>query len=102
MVKYGGSKPGAVNAIMPDFHESFRKDMQAETPQEFLSGERYCFYAVPVSVILDRKTDMCITHVDNTLVTDSHPVGVLPQVFNYTIGRSKRRFTKHDPWFLPG
>lgn len=51
---------GGKKAIVADFSEAWREDMQQETPDELLSVQRHQLHLIAVSIVTPAKRDFTI------------------------------------------
>jgi hypothetical protein len=51
-----------------------------------------------VCVLFIGKTDLPMLMCNQSVIADGNPMGVVPKVFDQTIGRGKGFLAVHDPW----
>ena len=67
---------------MPDSHKAFGRYMHKETADKFNAGNGKFFPFSFISVILHMVSNSIFIHADDTVVTDSNPMGVFSKVVN--------------------
>ena len=71
--------------------------MHGKPSQELNPIEGNGLFDGPLAVIFGNESNFTIGNVQNTLVGNGYPVGVLPQVFNHMIGTCQGGFAMHYP-----
>ena len=77
-------------AIVPDFHQPFRKYMLIKPSQEFLTAQCHFFRPTVVGIILVLKSNTLIAHFQDPVVGDRYFLTVPTQIF-HNLGRSPKR-----------
>jgi len=94
--------PAAVYTITADLYKAVWKNMQAKPAKELCTIEGNGLLFSTVAVILVHKSYVIVIDTYDSLVGNSHPVSVLPQVLHHMFGFGQSWLAKHHPWFLPG
>lgn len=88
-------------AVVANPLQPARKDMQQETPNEFLLLQAHHLLARVVAVILPAKADAAINEVDQTIVGNGHPMRVAAEIFEDLPRSAKWRLGVNHPLGLP-
>ena len=84
---------------MTDPDEPFRRDMHQEAADEFFAGDSDFFPLVLVLIILCSKSNGAVRHAFNSVVADSNPMSILPEIFDNRLCTIKRFLAVRDPFF---
>jgi len=87
-------------AIVPDLGEARWQNVHEKSSDKFVGAQRHLLPSAVVTVIPPLKRNRTVFQLENTVVGDSHPVSVTPEVFHYAGSVLKRRLTVHNPLFL--
>ena len=66
-----------INTEVPDFHKSCRQDMQGKTSQELHPVHGNRFFDSPVTIIFGNESHLSSGNIQDPLVGDGYPMGVL-------------------------
>lgn len=93
---------GAVGqeAEMADTHEAIGQDVEEKAAGEFFGIEGHRFQPVFVSSVSVAKSDLAVFEGEDTVIGQSHAVGVAAEVVKHGLGRPERLFRIHDPALL--
>jgi len=91
--------PVAKDAVMPDAHESIGNNVKQEAADELMDRDCHLFLFVVVSVISPREGDPVVLKGQDAIVGDGDPVGVVPEIPDYSLWPCKGRFDIDDPPF---
>ena len=93
---------GAVGqeAKMADTHEAIGQDMEEKAAGEFFGIESHRFQPVFVSSVSVAKSDLAVFEGEDTVIGQSHAVGVAAEVVKHGLGRPERLFRIDDPALL--
>jgi len=89
-----------VNTKTADFDKPPGQDVQGKASEEFnpIKGNR--LFDSPVAVILCQKGHLPVGDVQDSLVGNGYPVGILAQVSDHMLSACQRRFAVYDPFGL--
>lgn len=91
-----------VNSEPSDFNKPPGQDIHGKAPEELHAIHGYRLFNGPVAVIFGNESYFPIVHVQDTIISNGHPVRVLPQVFDHMVGICQRRFAVYHPFGLIG
>ena len=74
--------------------------MHREPAQELHSIKGNRLFNCPVTVIFGNEGDFTPRNIQDALIGNSHPMGILPQVFNHMVCPCQRGFTIYHPFGL--
>ncbi|GET35247.1 hypothetical protein PbJCM13498_41100 [Prolixibacter bellariivorans] len=86
-----------VNTEPTDFDKSFWQDVHGKPSQELNSIECDGLFDGPVAVIFGNESYFTIGNVQDALIGNGHPVGVLSQVFHHLCRSEEGLFAVHHP-----
>jgi hypothetical protein len=91
--------PRTEQTVVTDFDEAFGQDVLQEATDKFLGGQgtQFALFAARGGVA---KGDFAFGHLDNALVTESHPKDVGSQIFQGRLPIT-HRLGVHHPIFTP-
>jgi hypothetical protein len=65
------------------------QNMQQETSQELLRGERHLLFLIAVGVIVPAEGNLVVLESQETLVGDGHPMGVASEIAQHMLGTTE-------------
>ena len=71
--------------------------MHGEAAQKFHSIHGNRFFNGSIPVIFCNEGHLTASNIQNALIGNGHPVGILPQVFYHMFSSGQGRFTMYDP-----
>lgn len=87
----------AKQPVMAYFHKPRGKDMDDETPYEFVSKQIHNLTAVFIFVITPFETNYSILNPQDPAVGNSNPVSIASEILYHTSSVPKRRFAINHP-----
>ena len=93
---------GAVGekAEVTDAHEALREDMEQETANKLLGIQSHRFFSILVSSISVAQSHFAVFDFKDTVVGQSHTMGVATEVIKHGLWGTERLFCIDDPAFL--
>jgi hypothetical protein len=74
-----------------------RQNVEKETSEELLAGERHLSFLLAVGVVLPGESDLVILKGEQAMIGDGDAMGVASQVAEHTVRSSERGFGINDP-----
>ena len=71
---------GTQDAIVPDFHEPFGKDVEGKSSDELLFGERTNVLLSRLRVVFHPQGNISLLYTDDTMIAYRNLVGVASQI----------------------
>lgn len=84
-------------AIVPDLREARWQNVHEKSSDKFVGAQRHILPAAAVSVIPPLKRNGTVFQLENTVVGDSHPVGVASEIFHDASSVFKWRLAVDHP-----
>ena len=84
---------------MPDPDKTSGGHMHQKTPYKFNAGNGQFLPLSFFPVILNRKSNIFIIHMDDAVIADSDPMGILSKVINHRLCTVKSFLTVRNPFF---
>ncbi len=72
----------AQDAIIPDLNKAPWQDMHAKSPQKLYSWQSCRLYSTLIPIVLVMEAHTPIIDVQDSVIADGHPVGILSQIFD--------------------
>ena len=96
----GGAISVGEQAVVADFDEARRQDVQAEAAEELLQRERHRSDLTVVGIVLVAEGDGAVLQIQSlhSAVGDGHPVGVAAQIGQDRLRTGKGPFGVDDPF----
>ena len=93
---------GAVGqkAEVADTHEAVGEHVEEKTADEFVSIKRQSLFSIPVFSVPVAEGDQAVLHVEDTVIGQSHAVGVAAEVVEHGLWRTERLLGVDDPVLL--
>ena len=83
---------------MPDPDKASGGHMHQKTPYKFNAGNGQFLPLSFFPVILNRKSNIFIIHMDDAVIADSDPMGILSKVINHRLCTVKSFLTVRNPF----
>ena len=83
---------------MPDPDKTSGGHMHQKTPYKFNAGNGQFLPLSFFPVILNRKSNIFIIHMDDAVIADSDPMGILSKVINHRLCTVKSFLTVRNPF----
>ena len=84
---------------MANSNKSFGWDMHQEATDELITREGNLLPLPLVLIILCSKSNGAVRHSFNSVVADSNPMSILPEIFDNRLCTIKRFLAVRDPFF---
>ena len=78
-------------------HITMRQDVKQESSDKFISLERHGFLAVISGIISPQERDIAVPGVEDAIIADGDPVGISPEVLQYSPRATEGRFAIDNP-----
>ena len=101
-LKFAGATCVAEEAVVPDPHEAFGKDMEEEASDELFGGKSHRSLAVAVAVVSPKEGDVPVLHFEEPMVGDGDAMGIPAEVVEGLFRCGKGSFGVDTPFFLAG
>ena len=89
-----------VNTKAPDLDKPSGQDVQGKPSQEFDPTECNRLFNSPVTIIFCNKGYFTAGNIQDALVGNGYPMGILSQVFYYVFSVCQRRCALNNPFCL--
>lgn len=86
--------------VIPNPPESGGQNVEQETSDEFLGGQRHGFDLISIPVILPLKTDLIVIYSKQAMVRNGDTVGIASHVVEDLLWPGKGAFGVDDPFGL--
>jgi len=80
-----------------DADKAVGQNMQKETSQELLRGERHPSLLITVGIILPQEGNLVVLEGQETVVGDGHPMGVTREITEHMMGTAEGWLGINDP-----
>lgn len=80
-----------------DTDKAAGKNVQQETSQELLRGERHHPLLITVGIIFPAEGNLVALEGHQTVVSNGHPMGVAGEIAQHMMGTAERRLGIDDP-----
>jgi hypothetical protein len=87
-----GAPTASQESVMADAHETLRKDVQQETPQELVDRQGSELLLIVVRGIAPAKSNLVILERDQAMVGDGHAMGVAAEIVQHVSGTTEGPF----------
>jgi hypothetical protein len=87
-------------AEVSDAHISMGQYMKEEPSDELIGLESHSLLFIPIGIVPPTEGDIAVLGFENTVITDSYPVGISAKVLKDTLGAVERRLAIDDPLFM--
>ena len=87
-----GAPTAGQEAVMPDAHETLRKDVQQEAPQELVDRQGSEPLLIVVRRIAPTKSNLAILERDQAMVGDGYTMGVAAEILQHVSGTTEGPF----------
>ncbi len=87
-----GAPTASQEAVMADAHETLRKDVQQEAPQELIDRQGSELLLIVVRGIAPTKSNLVILERDQAMVGDGHAMGVTAEILRHVSGTTEGPF----------
>jgi len=85
------------DAIMPDFHETIREDMQEKATDKLGSIQGHQLQGIVITAIPILEGDLVSFHRDQPVIGNGHPMRVSPQIVHDSFSAGKGWLAVHHP-----
>ena len=85
---------------MSDTHIAMRKHREEEPSDELLSFERHGLLFITIGIGPPTEGDSAVLEFEDTVITDSDPVGISAKVLKDTLNTVKWRLAVDNPFFM--
>ena len=89
---------GRKKSVMPDPDKTSGWHMHQKTPYKFNAGNGQFLPLSFFPVILNGKSNIFIIHMDDAVIADSDPMGILSKVMNHRLCTVKSFLTVRNPF----
>jgi hypothetical protein len=87
---------------MPDTDKATRKDMEQESPQELVNGQRHEAFLILVGRVAPAERDLTIFESNEPVIGDGDAMRVAAEILQDMLGPAKGTFGVDDPVTLVG
>jgi hypothetical protein len=83
---------------MPDAHISMRQNMKEEPSYELIGLESHGLLFITIGIVPPAEGDVVVLDFEDTIVTDSDPVGISTKILKDTLGSVERWLAIYNCW----
>jgi hypothetical protein len=74
--------------------------MKEEPSDELIGLESHGLLFIPIGIVPPTEGDIALLDLEDTIITDSDPVGISAQILKDSLGAVKRRLAIDNPFFM--